>query len=180
MFVLQAGHGVVMLSEQYRMHPAISAWPSRFFYESKLLDGPELRDGTLRKAPWHSRPCFPPIAFFDCQCAFFIARLLPIHSQDLLVCSLRVLHSNWSSIVLVGLQKSDTAVFRRPDVCRHRQQLQAKFLASRHAHVCLRPALCHFALLSPIHLGQVFQRLCVVPDAEEDLQSVSNARVCAA
>ncbi|KAK9868262.1 hypothetical protein WJX84_007623 [Apatococcus fuscideae] len=63
----QAGHGVVMLSEQYRMHPAISMWPSLFFYERKLLDGPELRDGSCRRAPWHSRPCFPPLAFFDCQ-----------------------------------------------------------------------------------------------------------------
>ncbi len=67
---LQAGHGVVMLSEQYRMHPAISKWPSSFFYDCKLLDGPALKDGSLRKAPWHSRPCFPPLAFFDCQYAF--------------------------------------------------------------------------------------------------------------
>ena len=51
------------------MHPAISVWPSLFFYDRKLLDGPELRDGSCRRAPWHSRPCFPPLAFFDCQCA---------------------------------------------------------------------------------------------------------------
>lgn len=27
MFIVQAGWPVAMLSEQYRMHPAISAWP---------------------------------------------------------------------------------------------------------------------------------------------------------
>jgi len=29
---------VAMLTEQYRMHPDISAFPSKFFYEGKIQD----------------------------------------------------------------------------------------------------------------------------------------------
>ncbi|KAL0045065.1 hypothetical protein WJX82_006977 [Trebouxia sp. C0006] len=65
----QAGYPVTMLSEQYRMHPAISAWPSLFFYQGKLTDGTSALPGAVasRAADFHKRPCFPPLAFFDCQ-----------------------------------------------------------------------------------------------------------------
>ncbi|KAL0017843.1 hypothetical protein WJX77_008034 [Trebouxia sp. C0004] len=65
----QAGYPVTMLSEQYRMHPAISAWPSLFFYQGKLIDGTSALPGAVasRAADFHKRPCFPPLAFFDCQ-----------------------------------------------------------------------------------------------------------------
>ncbi len=36
-FFLQAGYPLCMLRQQYRMHPAISAWPSAFFYQGELL-----------------------------------------------------------------------------------------------------------------------------------------------
>lgn len=52
------------------MHPAISAWPSAFFYQGRLLDAPAVRpgpDGTGgRAAPWHARRRLPPLAFWDC------------------------------------------------------------------------------------------------------------------
>jgi AAA domain len=38
----QAGYAVSMLSEQYRMHAAISAWPSAYFYRRRLIDGPNI------------------------------------------------------------------------------------------------------------------------------------------
>ncbi|KAK9830550.1 hypothetical protein WJX72_012414 [[Myrmecia] bisecta] len=62
----QAGYPVAMLSEQYRMHPAISAWPSAFFYDGKLVDGRGIREGGERDAAFHKQPCFPPLAFYDC------------------------------------------------------------------------------------------------------------------
>jgi len=67
--VVQAGYSATMLSEQYRMHPAISAWPSLFFYQGKLTDGTSALPGAVvsRAADFHKRPCFPPLAFFDCQ-----------------------------------------------------------------------------------------------------------------
>jgi superfamily I DNA and/or RNA helicase len=33
------GHTACLLSEQYRMHPAISAWPSATFYGGRVVDG---------------------------------------------------------------------------------------------------------------------------------------------
>lgn len=39
----QAGYPVAMLTEQYRMHPDISAWPSHFFYEGRIQDHAALK-----------------------------------------------------------------------------------------------------------------------------------------
>lgn len=45
------------------MHPKISALPSLLFYDSKLLDGPNL---TIKcTAEWHSNPTLSPYQFFD-------------------------------------------------------------------------------------------------------------------
>ncbi|KAI8461259.1 SEN1 N terminal-domain-containing protein [Phakopsora pachyrhizi] len=53
-----------LLSIQYRMHPSISAFPSKAFYNSKLLDGPDMEKKTAQ--PWHiSGSPFPPYAFFQ-------------------------------------------------------------------------------------------------------------------
>lgn len=62
----QAGVPVSLLAEQYRMHPAISAWPSEYFYSGQLKDAPAVLN-TARTAPFHQTPCFPPLAFFDCR-----------------------------------------------------------------------------------------------------------------
>ncbi|MBW0473616.1 hypothetical protein O181_013331 [Austropuccinia psidii MF-1] len=56
--------GVVhLLSIQYRMHPEISVFPSKAFYNSRLLDGPEMVKKTTQ--PWHKpNSLFPPYAFY--------------------------------------------------------------------------------------------------------------------
>lgn len=54
---------VHLLSIQYRMHPAISAFPSKAFYESRLMDGPDMADRTIQR--WHSEDTFfPPYVFY--------------------------------------------------------------------------------------------------------------------
>ncbi|KAJ2400605.1 DEAD-box type RNA helicase [Coemansia sp. RSA 2559] len=54
---------VSALNIQYRMHPEISAFPSRQFYESRLLDGPDM--AANRHAPWHDNIKYRPFQFFD-------------------------------------------------------------------------------------------------------------------
>ncbi|KAJ1981526.1 DEAD-box type RNA helicase, partial [Dimargaris verticillata] len=55
---------VNLLSIQYRMHPDISAFPSRLFYDSKLRDG--LRMAEKQQAVWHQGPTpFPPFCFYN-------------------------------------------------------------------------------------------------------------------
>jgi hypothetical protein len=69
----QAGHRPALLTEQFRMHPAISAWPSKFFYDGRLRDAPSVAGdrasgaASSRAATFHRRACFGPLAFFDCQ-----------------------------------------------------------------------------------------------------------------
>lgn len=54
---------VYLLDVQYRMHPAISRFPSAQFYQSKLSDG----DGMFAKndRPWHKTFPLSPYRFFD-------------------------------------------------------------------------------------------------------------------
>lgn len=47
------------------MHPAISAFPSKLFYNSKLHDAPEM--DIVSSAPWHSRQYFPPYQFYNVE-----------------------------------------------------------------------------------------------------------------
>ncbi|KAI5804900.1 SEN1 N terminal-domain-containing protein [Geopyxis carbonaria] len=54
---------VHLLSIQYRMHPSISSFPSKEFYNSGLLDGPDM--ASLRKQPWHESTVFGPYRFFN-------------------------------------------------------------------------------------------------------------------
>ncbi|KAK3826338.1 MAG: AAA domain-containing protein [Linnemannia elongata] len=54
---------VHLLSIQYRMHPDISVFPSREFYNSLLRDGPGMANKT--QAEWHRSPVFSPYRFFD-------------------------------------------------------------------------------------------------------------------
>ncbi|SCU90406.1 LAME_0E08416g1_1 [Lachancea meyersii CBS 8951] len=52
-----------LLNIQYRMHPAISKFPSSEFYKGKLSDGPEME--AVNSRPWHKRSPLGPYKFFD-------------------------------------------------------------------------------------------------------------------
>lgn len=52
---------VYLLNTQYRMHPAISSFPSKEFYHSRLLDGPNMAQSNSK--PWHK--LYGPYMFFD-------------------------------------------------------------------------------------------------------------------
>ncbi|KAF2027506.1 hypothetical protein EK21DRAFT_71756 [Setomelanomma holmii] len=54
-----------LLDTQYRMHPEISLFPSRTFYDRRLLDGGDMAG--LRKQPWHQSMLLGPYRFFDVQ-----------------------------------------------------------------------------------------------------------------
>ncbi|KAM3415534.1 Helicase SEN1 [Cercospora zeina] len=54
---------VHLLDTQYRMHPDISVFPSKTFYEGLLKDGPSMAG--LRKQPWHASSLLAPYRFFD-------------------------------------------------------------------------------------------------------------------
>jgi hypothetical protein len=56
--LLLAGHASTLLDTQYRMHPAISSFPNRYFYDGRLNDAPNTfhRGGASNLAP---------LVFFD-------------------------------------------------------------------------------------------------------------------
>ncbi|KAJ6852184.1 putative helicase MAGATAMA 3 [Iris pallida] len=59
----EAGFPVQMLKTQYRMHPEISIFPSKEFYNGSLENGEFVEKQTKRG--WHSYRCFGPFSFFD-------------------------------------------------------------------------------------------------------------------
>ncbi|CUS13858.1 unnamed protein product [Tuber aestivum] len=54
---------VHLLSIQYRMHPMISSFPSKRFYDSELEDGENMKE--LRTEVWHRNPIYAPYRFFN-------------------------------------------------------------------------------------------------------------------
>ncbi|KAF5019905.1 hypothetical protein F66182_8067 [Fusarium sp. NRRL 66182] len=64
---MQQNHpkSVHLLDMQYRMHPEISMFPSREFYEGQLADGQNMHE--LRQQPWHRSALLGPYRFFDVQ-----------------------------------------------------------------------------------------------------------------
>lgn len=64
---MQQNHpkSVHLLDMQYRMHPQISVFPSREFYEGQLKDGPDMHQ--QRQQPWHRTALLSPYRFFDVQ-----------------------------------------------------------------------------------------------------------------
>lgn len=64
---MQRNHpqNVHLLDTQYRMHPEISAFPSKEFYEGRLYDGDDM--GRLRLQPWHESKLLGPYRFFDVE-----------------------------------------------------------------------------------------------------------------
>ncbi|KAJ1483747.1 AAA domain-containing protein [Baffinella frigidus] len=57
-----AGHAVVMLDTQYRMHPSIRQFPSEYFYSGALKDAEGL---DRRTAPYQADPWVGTVRFFD-------------------------------------------------------------------------------------------------------------------
>ncbi|KAK0655975.1 SEN1 N terminal-domain-containing protein [Cercophora newfieldiana] len=62
---MQKNHSkhVHLLDQQYRMHPEISKFPSKEFYEGLLQDGDDM--AKLRLQPWHRSVLLGPYRFFD-------------------------------------------------------------------------------------------------------------------
>jgi hypothetical protein len=60
----EAGHPVHLLDTQYRSHPVLSAFPSRYLYGGRLRDHPSLL-GPKRSIPLHAAPAFGPLRVFD-------------------------------------------------------------------------------------------------------------------
>ncbi|KAL6936770.1 hypothetical protein ACO0OL_001320 [Hanseniaspora opuntiae] len=52
-----------LLDVQYRMHPEISKFPSKQFYNSRLKDGPNM--DLINQKPWFKDPIFKPYNFFS-------------------------------------------------------------------------------------------------------------------
>lgn len=64
---MQQNHpeSVHLLDMQYRMHPEISMFPSREFYEGQLRDGQDMLQ--LRQKPWHQSALLGAYRFFDVE-----------------------------------------------------------------------------------------------------------------
>lgn len=64
---MQQNHpkSVHLLDTQYRMHPEISAFPSKEFYDGLLYDGDDM--GQLRLQSWHQAKLLGPYRFFDVE-----------------------------------------------------------------------------------------------------------------
>ncbi|RUS18632.1 AAA domain-containing protein [Jimgerdemannia flammicorona] len=63
--LLDNGWTPCLLDEQYRMHPKISAWPIRKFYEGKLKDAANTLSDEYSKF-WHADNVCKPLLFFEC------------------------------------------------------------------------------------------------------------------
>ena len=59
-----AGHPVLPLLIQYRMHTEIRTFPSRFFYDDALMDGPNVT-GSGYQRRYHSHPLLRPFVWLD-------------------------------------------------------------------------------------------------------------------
>lgn len=87
----RGGADATLLRFQYRMHPAISAFPSAFFYDSDLLDGTSA-DG--KRAAFHAkvRPCGLLAAATTMHC--LAPHTLPLR------CTLFVIHHGTATLLL--------------------------------------------------------------------------------
>lgn len=52
------------LTIQYRMHPEIRKFPSKYFYQDQLTDGPNIKD---YKQPFYNSTYFGPYFLFDIE-----------------------------------------------------------------------------------------------------------------
>ncbi|OMJ25781.1 Helicase sen1 [Smittium culicis] len=79
---------VNLLSIQYRMHPEISSFPSKLFYENLLKDGDGMCES--KSAAWHNSDLFTPFHFFGVYSREAIGRGHSIYNTDEVnvICSL--------------------------------------------------------------------------------------------
>ncbi|KAJ0393143.1 hypothetical protein P43SY_005486 [Pythium insidiosum] len=61
--LVERGSKVFLLTQQYRMHPEISWFPSTYFYRGQLVEAAEMKDWTARK--YHQSELFRPFVFVD-------------------------------------------------------------------------------------------------------------------
>ena len=73
-----------VLNTQYRMHPAITAFPSREFYAGLLHDAPGMAESMT--APWHEHAGLGPLAFYDVRGALCFAVTLMPSIQSIQIC----------------------------------------------------------------------------------------------
>ena len=59
-----AGHPVLPLLTQYRMHSEVRSFPSRFFYDNALMDGANVTSGSYQR-PYHAHPLLRPFVWLD-------------------------------------------------------------------------------------------------------------------
>lgn len=98
-----AGQPTNMLSQQYRMHPAISRFASVSFYEGLLKDAPHLPNGLWTPFPfWHRLPILQPLVFFNLDSDHTVSRL-NYHSVKLLARRLLQLHFVTTQLVTCGI-----------------------------------------------------------------------------
>jgi len=61
-----SSYKVSLLQIQYRMHPAISQFPSDRFYDGLLTNARNVEEfEAMLPAPWSAAPCFKPVVFFN-------------------------------------------------------------------------------------------------------------------
>ncbi|EPY51633.1 hypothetical protein SPOG_00059 [Schizosaccharomyces cryophilus OY26] len=69
-----------LLSIQYRMHPEISKFPSHYFYQSKLIDGPNMV--SVADRPWHHDALFGVYRFFNVQGKESVSKSKSLYNTD--------------------------------------------------------------------------------------------------
>lgn len=67
MRLIESGYDYTSLDKQYRMHPAISAFPRKFFYDSRLQDGISDKQRPWFDVNWKFPVPDIPLMFWDCN-----------------------------------------------------------------------------------------------------------------
>ncbi|KAG2781565.1 hypothetical protein Pcac1_g8693 [Phytophthora cactorum] len=63
--LVENGSPVLLLNQQYRMHPEISEFPSTYFYDGRLVQNENMREWTAQD--YHRDRAFKPLLFLDVQ-----------------------------------------------------------------------------------------------------------------